>query len=623
MSVLSLLKAARMQPPVRRVLAVDAGSRNLKLLLAQSDFGRLRILKEDLVDLHAEGLVSADETKAHLQATLAQWGRPPLALVLPQHLSISQVIEVPLTPEDEVEKLIHAETLKLSGVSDSRIVYDFVASKTPAKNRREFWVTLAQEGEIRERILRLGIEGEDLCEVTTTANALMSAYRAAAPLSSRAILVHMGAQTTVVVVLLAGQGAFAASFQMGSDFFSRSLARLQGCPEEAADALKVEKDFFRGSHAIEGFLEVVDGWAAELKRQLNEWFDHNPSAAAEVASFELIASGGGFEQPGLLGYLRTEAGLDLHAWPKSVQLNAVSPSPRFEVAFGTALQALGYGEQRLSLLPETYQVNWQRRLSRQRFEFASSVLLVLCCLALLVGTWRQASLFLHKRALLAKVQAAQQTFQSNAVLTAQLAAQYENLRPLLAAEQSATDTLKTLALLRESRSNRSFWYVLLADQQSYFTLPAPTGTNRPARISPPVVPAPERPKPPPMDSFLGPALPTNPPPAKPGLIAELCVPEEPEAARRVLGRLVNDLKLHPFFSKVDLLSDDLHRSLAEPKVLIPDRHFVLALDFAATDFQQPLALKRAAPPGARSQAKHPARLPTSPAEREDRSGLMP
>ena len=74
-----MLKIDRMRPPVRQVLAVDAGSRCIKLLLAESDFGRLRIRKEELIDLDAEGLVVADEVKDHLQAILEDWGRPPLA----------------------------------------------------------------------------------------------------------------------------------------------------------------------------------------------------------------------------------------------------------------------------------------------------------------------------------------------------------------------------------------------------------------------------------------------------------------------------------------------------------------------------------------------------------------
>jgi len=76
------------------------------MLLAQSDFGRLRIVKAEQVDLQVEGLVSPEEIKGHVQSCLHNWGRPPLALVLPQHVSISQVVDLPLAPESEVDKLI-------------------------------------------------------------------------------------------------------------------------------------------------------------------------------------------------------------------------------------------------------------------------------------------------------------------------------------------------------------------------------------------------------------------------------------------------------------------------------------------------------------------------------------
>jgi hypothetical protein len=60
----------------------------------------------------------------------------------------------------------------------------------------------------------------------------------------------------------------------------------------------------------------------------------------------------------------------------------------------------------------------------------------------------------------------------------------------------------------------------------------------------------------------------------------------------VLSEVVNGLKQQRLFSKVDLLSDDLRRSLAEPKVTIPDRYYVLAFDFAETDFHQVPKWKR-------------------------------
>jgi hypothetical protein len=41
----------------------------------------------------------------------------------------------------------------------------------------------------------------------------------------------------------------------------------------------------------------------------------------------------------------------------------------------------------------------------------------------------------------------------------------------------------------------------------------------------------------------------------------------------------------------DLLSDDLRRNIADPKVVLPERHYVLSLDFAETDYQQPVKIK--------------------------------
>jgi Tfp pilus assembly PilM family ATPase len=579
---LLMLKLDRMRPPVRQVLAVDAGSRCIKLLLAESDFGRLRIRKEELIDLQAEGLVSSDEIKTHLQTTLENWGRPPLALVLPQHLSISQVVDVPLAPESEVAKLIEDETIKLSGVSESRIVYDFVRTETLAKNRQQFWVTFAQEGDIRERIVRLGVEQEDLCEVTTPANALIAAYRATCPLSSRAVLVHLGAQTTVVVIVLAGQGAFATTFQMGGDFFTRALARARNCSEETAESLKRTNNLLSGPEAVAEFVEAVEGWVAELKRQLNEWFERNPGVTPDPALFELVATGEGFDQPGLLNYLKAEAGLDLQPWPKANQAESVSPTKRFEVAFGAALQALGYSAQPVSLLPVEYRAVWRKRLTRQRLEMASLVLAMVCLLVLVFGTWHQVSLLSRKDALLKKVQAAQETVEANDALTGELISEYEGLRPMFAAQQNTVDMLKTMALLQHSRSNRSFWYVVLADQQSYFSQPpALSTTNKPASTNLPVFAA------------VSPGT-TNLSIAKPGVIVELSIPEEPESVRRLLSQLVSDLNEQRLFAKVDLLSPDLRRDLADPKVTIPGEHRVLALDFAATEFQQPVPHRKAA-----------------------------
>jgi Tfp pilus assembly PilM family ATPase len=577
----------RLRPPIRRVAVVDPGGRSLKLLLAVSDFGRLRIRQQELIDLKTEGLVSAEEIKTHLLATLDLWGSPPVALVLPQHLSTSQVIDVPMAPESEVRKLIEDETVRLGGVSESRIVYDFVRIETEESSRQQFWVTLCQEGEIRDRMSRLGIENEDICDVTTTSNALLATYRVNAPESSRAILVHMGAQSTVVVVVLAGQGAFTTSFQMGSDFFTRSLMRERSCSEESAETIKRNTNLFFGRDADPAFISTVDGWVAELDRQLKDWFERNPGQAANRAQFELVASGGGFDQPGLIEHLKQRAALNLQPWPSGKSSSFPTASKGFEIAYGAALQALGHSAQPVSLLPEDYLVAWKKRVARQRLEFASLLLVLLCVLGFAFSTWHNLVLIETKKALLSKIQAGQDAVEQNDALTSDLIAEYDALRPLFAAEQNTVDTLKTLSLLQQSRSNRSCWYVLIADQQSYFTQPLPiistntAGTNAVAAASM-------------QGAFSGSwAMWTNISLAKPGVIAELCIPEEDEAARRLLGQIVGELQHQRLFAIADRLAEDQRRALADPKVVIADREFVLRLDYSETDFQKTTPLKRA------------------------------
>ena len=172
--------------------------------------------------------------------------------------------------------------------------------------------------------------------------------------------------------------------------------------------------------------------------------------------------------------------------------------------------------------------------------------------------------------------------QANSALTRDLLKGYDELRPLFERQQATVDTLQSLALLQAARSNRTLWYVLIADQQSYFAQPPTLTTTN---------------KPPAGRGGLEFAVRrhelTNASPARPGLIAELCVPEDADAARSTLSLVVNNLKKSPVFERVDLLSEDLRRSLADPKVILPERHFALALDFATTEFQAAAARQSA------------------------------
>jgi len=245
------------------------------------------------------------------------------------------------------------------------------------------------------------------------------------------------------------------------------------------------------------------------------------------------------------------------------------------------------------LLTEDYKAAWVKRVSRQRLEFASLVLACLCIVGFALGTWHNLTLFKVKTALLAKIQAGQDAVEQNDAYTTDLLTEYDTLRPLFAAEQNTVDTLKTLSLLQQARTNGNSWFVLIADQQSYFTQPLPVvSSNKPAITNTPAVTSAA-----PSATLLPNswAMWTNISLAKPGIIAELCIPEEDEAARKSLGQIVSQLKSQKtLFSLADRLAEDQRRALAEPKVVIPDREFVLRLDFNETDFQKFFSAKRSA-----------------------------
>jgi Tfp pilus assembly PilM family ATPase len=568
-------RKSALEPPLRRVLAVDTGARCVRLVLLESYFGRLRVLRQDSVDLQQEGLVATEELQAHLQKTLAAWGRPPIALALPQSIAVSQLVDLPPVPDQEARDLIAAETVKLAGVSESAMVYDFVRVPPQVEGRQSYWVSFCQEVEIQNRITQLGLDREDFREITTAANALLTAWLVVPGRARNVVLVHAGAQGTTLVIVRDGVGVFATSFPMGGDFLTRAVARLRRCSHEAAEAVKVSTDLFEGPQAVPGLTEIVDGWAAELKRQIAEWRASN-ARSNDATEFEMVATGGAFEQPGLQTHLANKCGLKFQHWPTHDAPEAMMPAMGFEIALGTALQALGHGPQPASLVPATRKEGWQRRLGRQRLEFANAAVLVLCFLMLAYGIWKKTSLIRHKKDLQAKVVAGLEVVQANNSVLTDLVQNYDTLRPLLESEQNTVDTLQALAALQQARSNRAAWFVLLADQQTYFSYPATqAGTNAPAL---PLAELEAGPRQRQRDS-------TNVSPARPGLIAELSIPGTADDARSTLGTIVNTLKKSPDFARVDLLSEDLRRSLADPKVLVRDRHYALTLDFATTEFQ--------------------------------------
>jgi hypothetical protein len=68
--------------------------------------------------------------------------------------------------------------------------------------------------------------------------------------------------------------------------------------------------------------------------------------------------------------------------------------------------------------------------------------------------------------------------------------------------------------------------------------------------------------------------------SKPAFVIELCVPAQGEQTLKTVGDVVAELRKDAFFGRVDSVPAAQRRAWVDPKVLIPDRHFAVAVDLA-------------------------------------------
>ncbi len=554
--------------PTKRLLAIDPGSQGLKVLLVEEMLGRLSVLRSEVIERHEGGLISEEEIAQHAQTALKELGEEPVALALPHSRALSQVIDLPEGGNTEIRRQVEAETVKLSGLGESNIVFDYVGLGTFGKHQNPFWLTLCREGEVQRQIERCGLSQADLCEVTTSVNALIAAWQVIHAERDHTVLVDAGASGTAVAILLQGQAVYATTFPVGGDTLTEAIGRDQGCSFEAAESRKRACHLGSASAAPSALSAGVDRWLAELQGSLKEWCREHPELDLRPESFPVVLVGGASLQPGLFDYLNRRGPLRFQPWPAPTEGGC--PDARFAVAYGTALQALGRSRQPASLLPAEVRDYWKKQHSLHLLHSITFFLLALVALLLAFGTWQRLEEGLDKRSLLADSKTALEKARLTEQLSRQLVEDYDRLRPVLQRRAQTLDTLQTLALLQQARSNQSFWYVLFADQKSYYAAPLWGATNAPAATNAPSLPA---------------FAPTNPPGSKDGFIAELCVPEEGDAQRRTLSRLVADLKRSPLFKNVDSLSADRRRSLVDTNVVLADRHFALDLELAESPFQ--------------------------------------
>jgi Tfp pilus assembly PilM family ATPase len=547
--------------PCKRLLAIDAGNHCLKLLVVEETFRRLRIRHQEQIEIQGGGALSEEEILRHAQDLILQLGDDPVALALPHDRALSQLVDLPPADPEEARLLIEAETVKLSGLGESNIVFDYTTLKPFGKHGNPFWVTLCREEEVQRQVDRIGLGHLDLCEVTTTANALMAAGLTAKWDAPNVALVDFGATGTTVVILHHDQAVEVAQFPIGGDALTEALAAERGESLEAAENRKRGLDWTGQPADTAALVPVLQQWRTELQRVLSEWIRDQSLAALGLDSFRIVLSGGASLQPGLIDHLNQMGSLRFEPWPTTGPGSL--PGARFAVAFGAAIQALGRSRQPVSLLPVQVQQFWRGHHSVSLLHSLVFFLLAIVTVVLGLGTWQKQELAASKQTLLEQSRETLGKAQRIEDFTLLLRQHYERLQPGLNRQQSTLDALQTLALLQQVRSNQTFWFVLFSDVPSYVAA-RPWGETNGAPPN------------------AGPAA--TPFPVREGFLAEVCVPERGDAMRRTLSQLVTDLRNAEFFANVDLLPPDRRRAVVDPALLLPDQHFTLALELPPDRF---------------------------------------
>lgn len=573
-----------------RFISIDPGVHSIKVLLGRRVSEGVRVLDRRRIPLReGGGSLSPEEARAALRSILDEWGSHPISICLPQRSALSQVVDLPEADGSEIHRLIEAEIGKLSGLNESLIAFDFTSIEPFGNYRNPFWVTFCQEDELRGQVTRLGLEMDDVCEITTSGNALLAAHHFDEARPDNMALIDLGAGDTSVVIVHRGKGVYAGAMPIGGDAFTDAISTGTGQSIEEAEESKIRRDLLNGEGALPTLSSAVDEWRREIERILQEWRQDQGIA---TGTFRVEVYSGAAQLPGFVERLNQGEG-------SVYSLGATTDGggeTDFSVAYGAGLMAAGLARQPASLIPAEARAAWSDAWALQRFQSLNVALLFIVVLFLTVGSWQQYTAVNARRSRLATQKAELEQVREARRLESDVVRRYNRLRPVLERQRSTLDTLETLSVLEATAGDRDVWYSLFADRESYVSMPEIPATNQTnltnaAVATPSTVP-------------LLPSVPTEPSSlagSAEGFIAVATVPGQIEAVRETVARVVEELNRNSLFEHVDTLSSDQRRPLVDPAVVVPDRHYVFSLKLAANVFKEPLFEPGAVSAGAASE----------------------
>jgi hypothetical protein len=268
-----------------------------------------------------------------------------------------------------------------------------------------------------------------------------------------------------------------------------------------------------------------------------------------------------------MAYLQQQPRFQFEPWPDLKLAGETVPMSRLAVAYGTVLQTLRPSSPSTSLLPREWQVVKRRQKQLMTANWIGLGLVVMLLILLGIGITHKLILSSQKKALLADAQIAVIQAKATERFLEQREQEFSKIRPLVDRQLKNMELLQTLQILQKVREQRDLWFVLLADQGSYFagtTSPVPS-TNQQHGAG---------------ESGVS----TNRAASSRSYIVALSLPAAGGDKMKVMREVVDDLKKEKLFHQVDSLAfSQLNTNLLDAKALAPERSFTLSLELAGRE----------------------------------------
>ena len=471
----------------KQSIGLDLGPSSAKLVQLAQRGKTVEVVRQAVFDARREGLLDEAEMFAGTASWLKEMGlaERDVGIGLPQYLATTQVSDFPPNAAgDELREMVNYETVQLAGLSDEAFASDYHVMAPEYGRKSPVLIGTCRQTAVDERNAAFAEAGLRVCDVAmeglAAANALFFLHPEVVTDKAPQVVMDIGAETSTLLVVAAGQVLFVGSLLFGASKFDKVLARFA---ESSAAAGSVPNDRTVAAQLEAALQEVNRQLESEIRNSLEHWRagERPEISQASIGSFWLC--GGGAKLEGLDRALGRSYGCSVTVFGPATEDG--QPEPQLAVALGLALQSLGQATIPISLCPAPIQ--WAH-LRKKRFGYllTAAVILVALTVFYLVSRARQLERRSQElsgevanldrcRVLIPKLEENSQLIQHHEKM----------LLPIVEKGNRAGRFLKSIDVLAAAQGENG-WFIYLADELSF-------EEGKPKADEAKTAPAPERP----------------------------------------------------------------------------------------------------------------------------------